>query len=62
MHKHVIFDAEGNYANLIICSDDDSLPDGYTKQKLRNNQYWNFETQKIEDIPTHPASITIETV
>jgi hypothetical protein len=62
MHKHVIFDAEGNYANLIICSDDDSLPDGYTKQKLRNNQYWNFETQKIENIPTGNAPITIETV
>jgi hypothetical protein len=62
MHKHVIFDAAGNYANLIICSDDDSLPDGYTKQKLRDNQYWNFETQKIENITPPAAPITIETV
>jgi len=62
MHKHVIFDAERNYVNLIICSDDDSLPDGYIKQKLRDNQYWNFETQKIENIPPPITSITIETV
>jgi hypothetical protein len=62
MHKHVIFDAEGNYANLIICSDDDSLPDGYTKQKLRDNQYWDFETQEIKTIQTPSGPITIETV
>ena len=62
MHKYVIFDAGGNYANLIICSDDDSLPDGYTKQKLLDNQYWDFETQKIKTMISPSTPVTIETV
>ena len=62
MHKHVIFDASGNYANIIICGENDSLPDGHTKQKLLDNQYWDFETQEIKTIQTPSGPITIETV
>jgi len=62
MHKYVIFDASGNYANIIICSENDSLPDGHTKTKLLNDEFWNFETQQIEKIKIPGAPVTIENV
>jgi len=61
MPSYVIFDENGNYTNCIVCDEWDILPDGHTKQKLEDNQYWDFEAQKIK-IKGSPNPITIETV
>jgi hypothetical protein len=62
MPNYVVFDANNTFSNVIVCDEWDILPDGYTKQKLEDRQYWDFETQEIKTIIFPAFPITIETI
>jgi hypothetical protein len=37
----VIFDADGNYSNIIVMEENDPLPPGFTKQEVPPGNTWN---------------------
>jgi hypothetical protein len=41
MTTYVIFDADGNYENVIFCEEHDILPDGYTKKLVPAGYRWD---------------------
>jgi hypothetical protein len=58
MPTYVIFDADGNYENVIFCEEHDILPDGYTKKLVPEGYKWDGN-QIIKD-SRYP--ITLETI
>ena len=58
MTTYVIFDANGNYENVIFCEENDILPEGYTKKLVPEGYKWDGQ-QIIRDIR---IPITLETI
>lgn len=60
MPNYVIFDADNKYHNYIICDDDWVLPEGFTKQLVDEQHYWDNEQQAI--VLNKFAPIKIESI
>jgi hypothetical protein len=58
MANYIIFDADGKYENIIICEENDILPDGYTKQLLPSGYEW--DGQQI--VRNKYISLNLETI
>jgi hypothetical protein len=58
MSNYIIYDANGNYENVIVCEENDILPEGYTKKLIPHGYKWDGE-KIIRDI-TIP--IVVETI
>lgn len=37
----VIFDADGNYSNIVVMQENDPLPEGFTKQEVPEGSRWD---------------------
>jgi hypothetical protein len=57
---YVVFDADKKFNNVIICEEDWVLPEGFSKQLIDDQHYWNWEKQEI--LINKNAPIKIESI
>lgn len=58
MPNYVVFDSEGKYYDVIVCEENDILPEGHTKQIILYGYKWDG-TQIIKDTR---VPIVVETI
>jgi hypothetical protein len=47
MPNYVVFDSNNKYHNYIICEEDFVVPEGFTKQLVDEQHYWDEKKQEI---------------